>query len=81
MVPNVARPKKPKLPPKPERTSVPFYMAIRMFLIGSVAVIAAVYAIWRHYSVPRAPMLVPVPSASASAPPPDEVPVDLDPTK
>jgi hypothetical protein len=77
----VARPTKPKQTPKPERPSVPVYMALRMFLLGSVAVAAAVYAIWRHYSVPPTPMLVPVPSASASASPPDEVPVDFDPTK
>jgi hypothetical protein len=77
----VARQTKPKQPPKPERPVVPLYTAIRMFLIGSVAVAAAVYAIWRHYSVPLTPMLVPVPSASASASPPDEVPVDFDPTK
>lgn len=77
----MARPKKPKHPPKPEHTGVPFNMAIRMFLIGSVAVAASLYAIWRHYSVPRTPMLVPAPSASASASPPDEVPVDFDPTK
>jgi hypothetical protein len=77
----VARPKKPKHPPKPEYSGVPFNMAIRMFLIGSVAVAAALYAIWRHYSVPRTSMLVPVPSASASASPPDEIPVDFDPTK
>ena len=80
----MARPTKPKLPPKPERPSVPFHMAIRMFLIGSVAVAGAIWALYRHYSMPRAPMLVPVPSASASASAPfapDEVPVDLEPTK
>lgn len=79
----MARPKKRKVPPKPEHTGVPFSMAIRMFVIGSVAVVGAAYAIWRHYRVPPTPMLVPVPSASASssASPPDEVPVDFDPTK
>lgn len=77
----MARPTKPKHPPKPERASVPFNMAIRMFLIGAISVAGAVYAIWRHYSVPRPSMLVPVPSASASAPPPGEVPVEYDPTK
>jgi hypothetical protein len=84
MVRAVPRPKKPKHPPKPERPSVPFNMAIRMFLIGSIAVGGCVWALWRHYSLPRAPMLVPMPSASASASAPfapDEVPVDLEPTK
>jgi hypothetical protein len=55
---------------------VPLHVAIRMFFIGALAVAVAVYAIWRHYSLPATPMLVPVPSA-----PPSEIPVDFDPTK
>jgi hypothetical protein len=35
-----------------------------MFILGSVAVIASVWAIWHHYTTPRTPMLVPAPSAS-----------------
>ena len=77
MVRDVARPKKPKHPPKPERPTVPLSTAIRMFVLGSVAVVAAVYAIWRHYSVPATPMLVPVPSATSSS----EIPVELDDAK
>ena len=48
----------------PTRLRIPFVTLLRMFLIGSVAVIASGYAIWRHYTVPRAPMLQPVPSSS-----------------
>ena len=64
--------KKPKA--KPEQASIPVHLAIRMFLIGSIAVVGAVYAIWRHYSVPRAPMLVPAPSAS-------EIPIEGEPDR
>lgn len=59
---------------KPERASIPVHLAIRMFLIGSIAVVGAVYAIWRHYSVPRTPMLVPAPS-------PSEIPIELEPAR
>lgn len=68
----VKKSKKKKITSAPERPSIPFAMAIRMFLIGSIAVIGAVWAIWRHYSVPRTPMLVPVPSAT-------EIPVEVEP--
>jgi hypothetical protein len=33
-----------------------------MFVIGSVAVIAAIWALWRHYTVPHVPMVRPVPA-------------------
>ena len=42
-----------------------------MFLLGSVAVAASSYAIWRYYTVPYQKMLVPKPAAS-------EVDVDVD---
>ncbi|AKU97278.1 hypothetical protein AKJ09_03942 [Labilithrix luteola] len=52
---------------------VPYGALFRMFLLGSVAVVAAIYAIWRHYTVPHVPMLVPVTA-------PTEIPApDLDP--
>jgi hypothetical protein len=51
-------------PPRPERPRIPLPLLIRMFLIGSIAVVASVYALWRHYTVPRSPMIVPVPSAT-----------------
>ena len=51
-------------PRRPERARIPFGLGIRMFLLGSVAVIAAAWAVWRHYSAPRTPMVVPAPSAS-----------------
>jgi hypothetical protein len=43
-------------------TKVPVRVLFRMFVLGSVAVIAAAWAIWRHYSVPRVPMLRPAPT-------------------
>ena len=53
------------LPPRPARLRVPVIMLFRMFVIGTVAVVASAYAIWRHYTVPPAPMLVPAPSSPA----------------
>ena len=47
-----------------ERPRMPFAVMMRMFLIGSVSVAAAGYAIYRHYYVARPSMLMPVPSAS-----------------
>jgi len=63
-------------PPRATQPRVPLAMAIRMFLVGSIAIVAAVYAIWRHYSVPLRPMVVPAaPSASeVSAPDIETVP-------
>jgi len=56
---------------------MPFTVLLRMFLIGSVAVFGAGYAIYRHYYVPRPSMLMAVPSAtattSASAPEPSDL--------
>lgn len=57
----------PRTRPRPEKVRYPIAVLIRMFLIGSVAVVASGWAIWRHYTVPRPPMLVPVsPTPSAS---------------
>jgi hypothetical protein len=53
-------------PPRPERPTIPLALLVRMFVVGSIAVGASVWAIWRHYTVPRMPMVVPVPSASAT---------------
>jgi hypothetical protein len=58
-------------PPRAEAPRVPFGMAIRMFLVGSIAVVAAVYAIWRHYSVPLRPMVVPAAPSASEVPAPD----------
>lgn len=53
--------------PKPERVRYPVTALLRMFLIGAVAVIASIWALWRHYTVPPAPMVVPVtPAPSAT---------------
>ena len=48
----------------PQRPRIPFATLLRMFLLGSVAVVASVYAIWRYYTVPYQKMLVPKPAAS-----------------
>lgn len=60
--PPVTEPRKPR--PIPQRPTIPLGALIRMFLIGSVAVVASIYAIWRHYTVPYQKMLVPKPAAS-----------------
>ncbi len=57
----------PKGRPKPERLRFPVAVLIRMFVIGSVAVIASLWALWRQYNIPRMPMVVPVtPAPSAT---------------
>ena len=56
----------PRRRPKPERVSYPVAVLIRMFLIGAVAVIASIWALWRHYTIPLAPMVVPVPPAQSA---------------
>jgi hypothetical protein len=53
--------------PQPQRVRYPVAVLVRMFVIGSVAVIAACWALWRYYTVPHTPMVVPVaPAPSAS---------------
>lgn len=53
---------------------MPIGVLFRAFLVGSVAVVASIYAIYRHYYVARPSMLEAVPSAAPSQPP-DFVPV------
>lgn len=43
---------------------MPVTLLLRMFLLGAVSILAAAYAIYRHYTVPHAPMLVPAPTAT-----------------
>lgn len=62
---------KPK-PRPPERIDVPFGTLIRMFVFGALAVVAASYAMYRYYFVPRAP----VGDAGGS---PSEIPIELEP--
>ncbi len=52
--------------PVPTRPRIPVSVLIRMFVIGSVAVIASIWAIWRHYTAPHIPMVVPTPSTTAT---------------
>ncbi len=49
---------------KPEQWRIPGGILFRMFVLGSVAIAACVWAIYRHYSVPRMPMVVPAPSTT-----------------
>ena len=56
-----------RLPPQPQRVRYPVVVLVRMFLLGSVAVIGALWAVWRHYTVPRMPMVVPVTAAPAAS--------------
>ncbi|CAN5850751.1 hypothetical protein BH11MYX4_BH11MYX4_60600 [soil metagenome] len=62
-----------------ERPRMPFGVLLRMFLLGSVAVVASGYAIYRHYFVPRPSMLAPAPAAESASsdfvPSPEIVPV------
>jgi hypothetical protein len=54
----------PREPLRVQRLRVPIAALVRMFFIGAVAVVACIWAIWRHYNVPPARMLVPGPAAS-----------------
>jgi hypothetical protein len=70
--------------PTPGRLRYPVVVLFRMFVIGSVAIIACLWAIWRHYNVPRVPMLVPVtatpsPSTSPSAAAASEIEIETAP--
>ena len=51
-----------------ERPRMPFGVLLRMFLLGSVAIGASGYAIYRHYFVPRPSMLAPVPAPDPATP-------------
>lgn len=53
-----------------ERPRMPISVFARMFLLGSVAIFASGYAIYRHYWVARPSMLMPVPAEAAPAPDP-----------
>jgi hypothetical protein len=56
-----------------ERPRMPLTIMLRIFLVGSIAVVASGYAIYRHYYVTRPSMLVPLPPE----PPPELLPPDL----
>ena len=66
-------------PLRPTRWRIPFAMMIRMFFIGSVAVIACIWAIWRHYSTTRPSMLQSVPRSSSSSAHPGEIEIEATP--
>jgi stage V sporulation protein SpoVS len=60
---NVTAPR--ALPPRlAENVRIPGTVVFRAFVLGAVAVGACVWAIWRHYTVPPTPMLVPKPAAT-----------------
>lgn len=45
-----------------ERPPMPAALFFRIFVVGSVSIVAASYAIYRHYYVARPPMVVPAPA-------------------
>ena len=53
---------------------MPLGVLFRAFVLGSIAVGASVYAIYRHYYVARPSMLMPRPTATATAEEPEELP-------
>jgi hypothetical protein len=54
----------PRPPHRPERIRYPISTLFRMFVLGSVAIVGSAWALWRHYTVPHQPMVVPAPSAT-----------------
>lgn len=46
------------------RPRLPALLAFRIFVLGGISIAATSYAIYRHYFVPRPPMLVPVAPAT-----------------
>jgi hypothetical protein len=71
--------KKRSAPPPlvPQRPRIPVSQWFRMLVLGSVSIIACVWAIWRHYHWTPAPMLVPVaPAADAGPGTYDEIEVE-----
>jgi hypothetical protein len=50
-----------------EHPRIPYGVLFRMFVLGSVAIGASTYAIYRHYYVTRPSMLMPRPTATATA--------------
>jgi hypothetical protein len=71
------RTKKLDLTKPVERPRMPISIMVRIFIVGSISVGASAYGIYRHYSIPRPSMLMPVPEAGATADPlpPDLLPV------
>ncbi len=54
------RREKPGRREPPRRIDVPMVLLLRMFVLGMVAVLASCWALWRHFTIPRMPMVVPV---------------------
>lgn len=50
--------------PVQARPRLPAALAFRIFVLGGVSIAASSYAIYRHYFVPRPPMVVPAPPAT-----------------
>lgn len=63
----IGKPKRKVTEPRPARPvpaqpRMPLVVLIRAFLLGSVAVVACIWAIWRHYYAPPPSLLVPRPA-------------------
>jgi hypothetical protein len=69
---NVTDPRPP--PPRAERLRLPMGSLVRIVIFASLAVMASGWAIWRHYTVPLSPMLVP--KTAAPAPSGSEIEVE-----
>ena len=58
---------------------MPLSVFVRIFLLGSVAIVASGYAIWRHVAVPRPSMLQPAAAEPSDVvPAPEIIPLDDD---
>jgi hypothetical protein len=51
-----------------ERPRMPLTVILRVFVLGSVAIAASGYALYRHYGVTRPSMLMAVPPEAPSVP-------------
>jgi len=62
-----------------ERPRMPIGVLLRVFVLGSMAIGASGYALYRHYLVPRPSMIAPAPAPDPSAsdllPAPEVIPL------
>jgi hypothetical protein len=61
---SVTEPRRRQGPPRAEPVRLAPGSFVRIFVFAALAILVAAWAIWRHYTVPRAKMLVPKPASS-----------------